>query len=153
VVHLWSLDSREGECAEGAERLDPLLDLTVAVPALLRSGVLGGAELRLGVVTRGAADAGHEAASGAAAGAAWWALQRVVQAEHPELRCRAVDLGAEATDPDAQQLLRLLLGGTSEDRLALRDGIPHAPRLVPLSQTSKPDGRIELPSTSAYRID
>src|SRR5690606_8211489 len=108
---------------DGAGRLEQLLDQTAIVPALLRIAAVRNAPRGLRILTRGAVSHGPAGAPGGEDGAALWGLLRVVQAEHPEIACRAVDLDP-ATEEGHDHVLPALFGPIDEDRLVLREGLP-----------------------------
>ncbi|MFI9605546.1 type I polyketide synthase, partial [Streptomyces sp. NPDC052043] len=83
------------------------------------------ADARLVVVTRGAIGALPEDTVPDPAGAALWGLLRTAQTEHPG---RFVLVDVDDTNASAQALPAAVAGG--EPQLAIRAGVPYAPRLT-----------------------
>jgi acyl transferase domain-containing protein/acyl carrier protein len=61
-----------------------------------------------------------------------WGLGRVIEREHPELRCANVDLSASPGPTDIENLLRLLCHNGSEEQIALRAGKYFVARYEPV---------------------
>lgn len=116
VAHAWSLDEpAEGSSSalpEAAER--SCWSATQLVQALAGTA----ARPRLLLATRGAQAVGEGGV--AVAQAALWGLGRVIAYEHPELRCRLVDLPPDADASTA--LLAELLSDDDESQVAYRGG-------------------------------
>jgi NAD(P)-dependent dehydrogenase (short-subunit alcohol dehydrogenase family)/acyl carrier protein len=99
----------------------------VLAPALLRIVWLSQALARLGgrdpprltLVTRGAQAVAPGEAVAVAQGPAW-GLGRVLQAEHPELRPKLIDLGLEGGADEVDALLAEVGAADEEDLVALR---------------------------------
>jgi myxalamid-type polyketide synthase MxaB len=85
----------------------------------------------LWLVTRGAQPASGSSVPTHPAMTPLWGLGRVISAEHPELRCRRLDLDSRAKR-DAGDVLfeELCRGEFGEDEIAFRDQARLAPRLV-----------------------
>jgi acyl transferase domain-containing protein/acyl carrier protein len=126
IVHLWSIDGDAGPPAADAPEASERLCLGVArlVQALVRRE--DAAAPALWLATRGVHALGGRAAPDGLWQAPLWGLARSIAAEHPELRCRRVDLGSES---DVSALAALLARDDPDDELALRSGTCHVRRL------------------------
>ena len=86
----------------------------------------------LTIVTRGGAPFSTPYASGAdlhPEQATLWGLARVLANEHPELRCRVIDLDRRISNPAEALALELLAGEPEEEVLLTQDG-RYVPRMV-----------------------
>ncbi|MBX2799665.1 MAG: SDR family NAD(P)-dependent oxidoreductase [Myxococcales bacterium] len=106
----------------------PVQRALAALRALLQRRV----RPRLWFVTRGAVALG-EGETVDPAQAAVWGLAATARLEHPELGCAVVDLDP---DGDGTELVGALACG--EDRLVVRAGVLHAPRLQPVGTEASP---------------
>ncbi len=120
VVYLWSLDQKKNT----ATSLTPELSVGLGgalrlVQTLATSGI---EPPRLWFVTRDAQPViNHQAHTSEQA--PLWGLGKVVQLEHPELRCTCIDLdGASMTGQQAQSLLAAIWKADEEDQIASRSG-------------------------------
>ncbi|MBU8894068.1 SDR family NAD(P)-dependent oxidoreductase [Corallococcus sp. M34] len=59
-----------------------------------------------------------------------WGMARVIAREHPEFRCRAIDLGHPRDDLEVEALVEELLDADDEQEVALRGRERHVARLV-----------------------
>jgi polyketide synthase 12/epothilone polyketide synthase D len=129
VAHLWSLDITP-VAATTHETLaaDQYLG---CISALHLGQALIGAGWpqmpRLHLVTRGAQAPGQGVAVGQAP---LWGFGRVMALEHPDLRCRCVDLSPLGPEHEAKALLGELLRDDREDQVALREDGRHVARLT-----------------------
>lgn len=123
VVRLWPAESSEQPLAGAQAHLEEGLALT---QALVRRGYPASPELAF--VTRGV----HAEGAGEAAveQAGLWGLAKTVALEHPELRCRCIDLDEDADRAAFDTLADELLAGRGEPAVALRRDGPRALRLV-----------------------
>jgi myxalamid-type polyketide synthase MxaB len=87
---------------------------------------------RLWLVTRGAIDIGNDSPEiSAIAGAAPWGMMGAIAREHPEFRPACVDLDPRGSSRDAADALwSEIRSSGEEDRVVLRQGIRHVPRLT-----------------------
>ena len=124
VAHAWSLD----EPAEGSSSALPAAAERSCWSATQLVQALAGtaARPRLLLATRGAQAVGEGGV--AVAQAALWGLGRVIAYEHPELRCRLVDLPPDAGASTA--LLAELLSDDDESQVAYRGGVRRLARWV-----------------------
>ncbi|MEV7097669.1 type I polyketide synthase [Amycolatopsis sp. NPDC051045] len=95
---------------------------------------LASTQARLWCVTQGVRSGADEAAL---AHASTWGVGRIVGGEHPEIWGGVVDVGDSPEDVPA--LLDVLTTARGEDVVAIRDGEPLVPRLLPLE--GEPAGR------------
>ena len=108
-----------------------------------------GAGARLSVITHGAQPAEAQAVSpghGALLG-----LARVAMNEHPDLRCRVIDLGPEKSGAEAESLAAELRAGSDslEEEVALRG----ARRLVPRLSRFSPPPKCESGTDTPFRLE
>jgi NAD(P)-dependent dehydrogenase (short-subunit alcohol dehydrogenase family) len=131
VVHLCSIDTHLTDTTttdalwHGQERL-----LTDALQIVQMLGAMVAAPA-LSIVTRGAQSAeARESANPAQATV--WGFSHVVAIEHPELRCRRIDLDPSADDTACLDALHreLRAADASDDQVALRDSRRLVRRLV-----------------------
>ncbi|MFI9383507.1 SDR family NAD(P)-dependent oxidoreductase [Kutzneria sp. NPDC052558] len=129
VVLVSYLD--DGRGGSPAEVRDGVVDVLGLLQSWLAEDRF--ADSRLVLVTRGPDDPSH---------AALWGLVRSAQTEHPR---RFVVLAADNLDDVTGELGRLI--AADEPQLALRGGVPHAPRLVPIDDvlaTDEPSWRLDI---------
>jgi acyl transferase domain-containing protein/NADPH:quinone reductase-like Zn-dependent oxidoreductase/SAM-dependent methyltransferase/short-subunit dehydrogenase/acyl carrier protein len=121
VAHLWSLD------ASPADRLT--VDHLEREQELGARSVLGlvqamtaraGSAAKLCLVTRGGQASGHDSAALRLSQAPVWGLAKVIALEHPELRCRRIDLDPEGADDEIGMLANELVSLDREDQVMLR---------------------------------
>ena len=74
--------------------------------------------------------------------AGWWGVGRVAASEHPDRRCRLVDLPAAATEAVAAALIELRADDGAEPQVAWRDGVRYALRLAPAPTADGPDADV-----------
>ncbi|MDZ7269350.1 MAG: SDR family NAD(P)-dependent oxidoreductase [candidate division KSB1 bacterium] len=146
VIHLWSLDAA-GLASATLESLQQAKVLNVAsvlhlVQAMIKQ--TGGETPALWLVTRGAQAVGNEQTEVACTQAPVWGLARVIALEHPELRCKRIDLdpavrrrsgsGSTATTEEETNeiadLLQELFTEDGEELLAWRGRVRHVARLI-----------------------
>jgi myxalamid-type polyketide synthase MxaE and MxaD len=152
VVHAWGIDTPAADETSPAF-LEPVehgcWSATLLVQALARGE---GSRPRLFLVTRGAQAVGDGTV--AVTQAALWGLGRVVAHEHPELRCRLVDLPPEGAAADAELLLREVLCDDEESQVAYRGGGRRAARWVRgrTDATAQTQRRIPVRADGSYLI-
>jgi acyl transferase domain-containing protein/NAD(P)-dependent dehydrogenase (short-subunit alcohol dehydrogenase family) len=139
ILHLWSLDFAAFDAMTSED--------------LARSQLLGcGAALhlvqalaavkidpppRVWLVTQGAQAVLDSPAPVNAVMTSLWGLGQVIAAEHPELRCRRLDLDQQRTDDGGDILFgELVRGEFQEDAIAFRNQSRFVPRLAPLPPAS-----------------
>lgn len=137
IVHCWSMHA--GSAPE-AKEWDGVLRSSCRTALHLAQGVVkhvdeGGAVARLWFVTRGAQPV--KAGAVAIGQAPLWGLARVLRREHPEFRCRLVDLDPEnAIEAQVDSLAGELSAAAPGDRdladheVAIRAGNRYMPRLT-----------------------
>jgi NAD(P)-dependent dehydrogenase (short-subunit alcohol dehydrogenase family) len=126
AVHLWSLDARPAG-ASGALEEAMVLGCGSALH-LAQATIETPPEAGLWLVTQGAQAVRREPL--AVEQSALWGLSLVIGQEHPDLRGRCVDLDPSHPSDAAAILLDEILLPDGEDRIAWRDGIRYAARLV-----------------------
>ncbi len=137
VLHLWALEPGDGTAARAPERARSLCDGALGLLRALVSGERG-ASAQLWIVAAGAeaVRAGEAAPQLAPAAAALFGLARVVEFEHPELRCTTIDLDPADVASAGDALWSELCSPGRGSRVAYRDGVRLAPRLAPAPSTS-----------------
>jgi phthiocerol/phenolphthiocerol synthesis type-I polyketide synthase E len=154
TLHLWSLDETGGTvdlpaAERGLERgLGALLHWVRAQAA---AGLLGAGSTLLGA-TRGA-----QAVLGGEELRPWQAplagLLKTVEQEHPGVRCRAVDLEAQAWEGTVlREAAHLLEGAPDEAEVAYRGRGRWAPFHAPLPADPRPEPRVELRERGVYLV-
>ncbi|XXT16878.1 SDR family NAD(P)-dependent oxidoreductase [Sorangium sp. So ce429] len=153
VVHLWGLDAGAADSAApdalaAASRLGALSALLLA-GAIVRKGWRDAPPLWL--VTRGA-QAVAEVGPVSVPQAPLWGLGGALSAEHPELRCRRVDLSEAAAAGDAEALLCELDAADHEERVALRSGGRYVARLARSAPAGGAAGGARFQADGGYLI-
>ena len=140
VVHLWSLDGEapqettratlETEIAHGCETvihlIQKLAEVSQSSPA------------QLWLVTRGSQHVGDPPTPISIAQSTLWGLGRVINIEHPELRCITVDLELGGGPEEAEALFEELWFTDKEDQVAVRSQNRFVPRLARRSPDTLP---------------
>jgi acyl transferase domain-containing protein/acyl carrier protein len=131
VIHLWSLDAYPPEettsaSLESAQRLGSV-SLLYLTQALAKAD---GPEMpQLWLVTCGAQVAGESTQAVSVAQAPLWGLNRVIINEHPQLRCKLIDLSPTSSSEEVQSLVEELWTDDGEDEIALRGEARYVHRL------------------------
>jgi acyl transferase domain-containing protein/ubiquinone/menaquinone biosynthesis C-methylase UbiE len=156
VAHFWSLDAAmpaqlSSASLEASQRAATASVLLLAQALATRAA----GAVPLTVVTRGAqvTDA-KEAARAALPQAPVWGLCHTIALEHPELRCRRIDLdparlAGEAEE--AEQLRRELCARDAEDQVARRGAQRLGRRLKP-SRLGRVDRPVRFAASATYLI-
>ena len=178
VIHLWSLDSEaldaNATTQASLETIHALGSISVLhiVQSLAQAGLVTAP--RLWLVTAGSQAVDRSGAPVAAGQAPVWGLGKVISLEHPELRCKKVDLSPAPGAQEIQSLFAELWSESQpaavkdnrivEDQVALR-GDPAAasgqarryvPRLVRYANVGAEDAdtQIEIaPDEQAFRLE
>ena len=156
VVHLWSLDSEEPENVEALEATQQ--NLLGGVLRVVQAAARQEEAPRLWLITRGAQPAG-DGAPLAVAQAPVWGVGKVIELEHPELRCTRIDLDPAENDAEVGMLLDEFAQDEAECQVAFRGGERRVARLVAsetLSQMSaktEQTGPMRLAITSHGTLD
>lgn len=153
ALHLFSLDTApieettaqtlEADLARGA------VSATYLAQALVRHGFRDAPRLTL--VTRGA-QAVIEGEPVAVAQAPLLGLGKTIATEHPELKCKRVDLCPAADQSEAELFLRELAASDREDQLALRAAGRHVARLVRRPFENPPNAALPVRADRTYLI-
>ncbi|MBK8323387.1 MAG: SDR family NAD(P)-dependent oxidoreductase [Betaproteobacteria bacterium] len=135
IVHLRALEAGAPPDADGSilPRQREVLGSALAVAqALGGCSFPAGAVPALWIATRGAVLPDARTPPGVCVDqASAWGLGKVIALEHPEWRCRRVDLDPQAALAEqAESLLKALRSPGREDQLARRAGTWYVPRLV-----------------------
>ncbi|NEQ68439.1 MAG: SDR family NAD(P)-dependent oxidoreductase, partial [Symploca sp. SIO2D2] len=78
-----------------------------------------------------------------------WGLSRVIALEHPELKCKRVDLDPTRNSLEALEALgKELLNPDDEDQIAIRGGVRYAARLARRTQKSLADQKQQIAFTT-----
>jgi myxalamid-type polyketide synthase MxaC len=158
VVDLRALDASTAEqesavaIAIEASALESCSSALHAIQALLVAGWASVPPLFL--VTRGAVAAGARSLPVSVTQAPLWGLTRVLDLEHPELRCVRVDLDPEpaAHERDAALLFAELMSETREDQIALRGGARLVARLARGAKPAEQGQPTALRGDASYLI-
>jgi acyl transferase domain-containing protein/acyl carrier protein len=157
VIHLWALDAHAMRAAS-AETLagDALRVCASALHLVQALGRAGGVPPALVLVTRGAQHA-LDGDCVAAAQASLWGLGRVIALEHPEYRCRLIDLdGSSDEHPagDAAVLVSELWRDASEPQVALRSDQRHGARLTRVRKLgTEAEERLPRPAGESFALE
>lgn len=150
VVHCWSLNAAATESSSAESIVEDVVGSQLALLSVLKLDVLAdGATVAL--LTEGAVGPGLASPSNWHSGAAANSQLSIIQAEIPTCRCRAIDLDP-GIRPDATQLSELILGDTTEDRIAIREAQACAARLQHPAASSQDADRRPPPAADNYRI-
>ena len=132
IVYLWALD------APSAEETNVEM-LLVAQKQVLGSAlylvqalvpVCEAADIRLWLGTRGAQALEQQPGTVSLQQAPLWGLAKVIALEHPELRCKRIDLDGSELESDAGFLFGELCSDDAEDQVAIRAKSRYVARLV-----------------------
>jgi acyl transferase domain-containing protein/acyl carrier protein len=123
IVHMWGLDATTEDWTLAQE-------LTCASTLhLVQALVHQNAESQLFLLSRGTQPIDRRPVE--VAQSTLWGLGQVIALEHPELRCRRLDLDPEATlEQNLRGVLQELGRSDGEDQCALRGGVLYVPRLA-----------------------
>jgi acyl transferase domain-containing protein len=133
VVHLWGLDPALGEGPR--DRAEMSAQGCASLLGLVQELTAARVETELWLVTQGAQPVGHHDLQ--IQQAPLWGLGRVIAREHPELRCRRIDLDPALEDAGtlATALEHALDAADEEDETAQRSGRRYVPRLHALQSS------------------
>ena len=123
------------------------LHLCSDVLALVQEIVRSQPAPRLTLITTGAQAVAEQGRPVACAHSTLWGLARVVRLEHPDLRCRLIDV-----DPDRpidSAALRREVASGDEEQVALRDGRRYVARVV---QGLSTDDALVAPGSAYHRL-
>ncbi|MBV9489504.1 MAG: SDR family NAD(P)-dependent oxidoreductase, partial [Verrucomicrobia bacterium] len=151
VLHLWSLDAA-GTLEITPERLGQdtrhsCASALALVQAVLRSDAAPGSGFWL--VTQGGQTIGGEPC-GSLAQSPLWGLGKVVALEHPELKCRRIDLPCPLSDVELDALVAELVEPDVEDQIVLRHGRRFVARLRRIDEKTE---RLVWPESGDYFLE
>lgn len=149
IAYLWGLDGA-GESGDpvGLDACVPALHL---VQALARQAGLERPQLF--ILTRGAHHITATDPPPTVTEASLWGLGRVIIAEHPELRCTLIDLGAEDSAAELAALADEMLAGPRDEEIAFRGDAYFALRLHRMSLESDEPQPIDTPTTMPFELE
>lgn len=129
IVYLWSATATPNLTDAEVVRSQSAIcgGVLHLVQALLQAGMTALPQLWL--VSRGTQAIAGVAATQPQTGSLW-GLGRVLMLEHPDLRCRCLDLDAEPGATDSQQIIAEITTSDSETQLAYRQNQRFGARLV-----------------------
>jgi SAM-dependent methyltransferase len=137
VIHLQGLDNELSEETTAAQ-LSEMQELTTGSVLRLAQAMVNRKQTGLWLITRGAHSVGGESSPTSAGQSAMLGLARVIAVEHPELRCKRIDLNPQPDVDEIESLMaEILFGGLHEEELAFR-GSRLARRLVHLEPAGIP---------------
>ena len=160
ILYGWGLNAPNGEEVEAVEFADAeravIGGLLYLVQAVVRDW---SADAELIVLTRGA----QEPVSGSAepsqqpvspVQSSLWSFAHSVALEHPELRCRRIDLDPSVPISESvEQLHEEISAGDDEDQIAFRQGERRVRRLARASSMEHPDSEpIEIAGEATYLV-
>jgi NADPH:quinone reductase-like Zn-dependent oxidoreductase/aryl carrier-like protein len=132
AIHLWSLDTPvPAETSSSSLQRAEILGchcIMHFVQALYKIAPSNGS-LRLLLVTRGAQPVGQATRVVSIGQSPLVGLGRVITNEHPDIRCKLVDLGFDDAPDEMQSLVAELWTDDLEEEVALRHGTRFVPRL------------------------
>jgi acyl transferase domain-containing protein/acyl carrier protein len=135
IVHLWSLNTPVSDMLTGERLIEAQEDGCESVMHLVQSLINKGFPQppQLFLVTRGTQHAGEKDTTRfSAIQAPLWGMGRTIFYEHPELRCRLVDLSVQSNSTEVEWLYQELWSATQEEQVALRGEQRYVARLMPL---------------------
>jgi hypothetical protein len=140
VVYLAGLGAARGEWASSAELRE--VERRVCGGALLTVQALAGLKNnkppRLILATRGAQSVAEIGPTDLAS-STLWGLARTIAMEHPEMRCRRIDLDPESDDADWGALIHEMWNEGGEEQVGFREGRRLVPRLA-MSDLNRAEG-------------
>ena len=154
VIHLWSLDIEPPQettlaSLDSARQLGSVSVLHT-VQALAKTGLNPAPQLWL--VTAGS-QAPMDGEPVSSAQAPVWGLGKVISFEHPELRCKKIDLSSARATAEVRSLFRELWAASEEDQVALRGEQRFVPRLV-RAEPQIMDRTVHVsPQEQAFRLE
>jgi acyl transferase domain-containing protein/acyl carrier protein len=130
AIHLWSLDALPLDRNRESSPLQESAKICAGVLHLVQALVTTAPAdpRRLCLVTRGAQAAGSSPAVNVEQ-ATLWGLGKVIQMEHPELRCALIDLDPSRSAEQVDDLMSELNSQTEENQVAWRQGERRVARL------------------------
>ena len=129
VIHLWSLDAPETLTSSALESAQVLGPVNVLHLVQVLATMNGNASPPLWLVTSGTQVAGESATSVSIAQAPLWGLGRVIANEHPQLRCKLIDLSSASSPKEMRALFQELWADDQEDETVLRGEARYVHRL------------------------
>ncbi|NER93848.1 MAG: SDR family NAD(P)-dependent oxidoreductase [Symploca sp. SIO1B1] len=147
VVHLWNVNtSTEG--LEAAQELGCASVLNLVQALVSHSNSI----VPLWLVTQGTQNVEKTEQQLEVQQAPVWGLSRVIALEHPELKCRRVDL--DQTRNSLEALGKELLNPDDEDQIAIRGGVRYVARLARRvqKQISEKEQQIAFGAEGSYLV-
>jgi acyl transferase domain-containing protein/NADPH:quinone reductase-like Zn-dependent oxidoreductase/NADP-dependent 3-hydroxy acid dehydrogenase YdfG/acyl carrier protein len=151
IVHLWSLNAvPHAETTLETFEVAPLLACGSTLHLIQALSKREGMSPRLWLVTGGSRVVGEDFGDVEIAQAPLWGMGRVIDHEHPELRCTRVDLSGKRTPEELEVLCEELLSDGEETEIALRGAARFVARLTRSATQATPDGP-EAPAVKRTR--
>jgi acyl transferase domain-containing protein/acyl carrier protein len=154
LVHLWNLDATSpDQLTSDSLSQDQTLGCVSLMQLIQAWEQAGGGESHLWVVTRRAWAVSSLQEEVAVSQSLALGLLRSAANEHFRLRCKGIDLGAEDSAEEFQQLCEELLLDDEEDEVALRGQVRYVHRyqhvsvIQPPAEAGPQDGRSQGPGT------
>ncbi len=149
VIHLQALDYALTEETTAAQ-LNEMQEFTAGSVLHLAQAMIKNNQTGLWLVTRGAQSVNGESTPVSAGQSAMLGLARVIEVEHPELRCKRIDLNPQPSEDEIKSLMdEILFGDVDEEEIALHDS-RRVRRLVHLEPAGIP--ALTFKSDASYLI-
>ncbi|NEP57570.1 MAG: SDR family NAD(P)-dependent oxidoreductase, partial [Symploca sp. SIO2G7] len=150
VVHLWNINT-------STEELEASQELGCASVLHLVQALVSDSNLivPLWLVTQGTQNVKETEQQLEVQQAPVWGLSRVIALEHPELKCRRVDLDQTRNSLESLEALgKELLNPDDEDQIAIRGGVRYVARLARRAQklVSEQEQQIALGTEGSYLV-
>ncbi|MEO1682708.1 MAG: SDR family NAD(P)-dependent oxidoreductase [Cyanobacteria bacterium J06631_12] len=150
VVHLWGTDSSTSDSLQDLEDAQALG--SAALLHLVQALIKARSKPALTLITQGAQSLDHESPL-CVQQSSLWGFGRVISLEHPELKCRRIDLPATPEGNLAPQLIKELVKELSspdqEDQIAYRQE-RYVARLAAYETASS--SRLTIPNGQSFRL-
>ena len=156
IVHLWSLDLSNPISSEAI--LTEILDYSVGSTLSIVQTILGDevwASVKLRLVTRGAIAVGEDDIRQGFIQAPIWGLGRVINLEHPEFKCRMIDLDPEKPQDEIEVLITDIQLDDNNSEIVYRQGNRLIPKLVDVDEPDhaiRESGELIFPRSTTYGL-
>lgn len=153
IVHMWSLDAGLADEVEAVREAQikgcgSVLHLTQALAQVKWSY-----HPQLWLITKGSQSVKSESTPLQVEYSSLWGLGRVINLEHPELRCSCLDLDPLGGDENISALSAELLADSKENQVAYRQGIRYISRLERYrSQPEVSQNQLKIPHKEPFQL-